>query len=90
MTYGNPPPGLDTPLVPSDFTVATTAAALLEEKKFNVTRNDDDDFYDLAVATRQDDDEQWSAFVRWVVWSTVVAEEREISSFDAAKLPILN
>lgn len=46
--------------------------------------------YALAMATRQDDDEQWSAFARWVVWSTVVAEERGISSFDAVELPVLD
>jgi hypothetical protein len=41
-----------------------------------------------VMATRQDD-QQWSDFVRWCIYSTIYAEEKEIESDNADKLPTM-
>lgn len=52
-------------------------------------------FYDpnadtaFSMATRQDD-QQWSDFVRWTIYSTIYAEEQGISSENAADLPTVD
>jgi hypothetical protein len=42
----------------------------------------------LSLATREDDS-QWSAFVRWIVWSIVYAEEAGITKNDATEMPVV-
>jgi ABC-type amino acid transport substrate-binding protein len=43
----------------------------------------------FSMATRQDD-QQWSDFVRWTIFSTIYAEEQSISSDNASDLPTVD
>jgi len=41
----------------------------------------------IAVATRQDDDAQWTSFVKWVVQCTIFAEEHAMTQRRSNELP---